>query len=89
MSYSLHETLNQIDPYVKLNDGVTIRTVQQVLFSAGPYDGTEYVMFSDPVGRLLIYEVGEFGSIVRPPVFIEEKRAPIRSKSRQTQTCMA
>jgi hypothetical protein len=89
MSYTLHETLRQIDPYVKLNDGASIRTVEQVLFAADPSDPTEYAMFVDSVGRLMIYQLNETGYVMRPPVFIEEKISINSQSNRKEKAHMA
>ncbi len=83
MSYSLHETLNRIDRYVKLNDGCSVRTVEQVLTAVGYDDSEEYAMFSDVDGRLLIYRLGDKGHPIRPAAFIEEKLPAAFSAARR------
>jgi hypothetical protein len=83
MAYTLYETLRQIDPFVKLNDGCTIRTVEQVLFTLDPGDSEEYALFSDREGRLLIYRVGSGGYPIRPAVFVEQKNTPAPAKKRK------
>ena len=53
MSLTLFETLSQIDPYVKLNDGTRITTVKKLLTCVDPSDPAEYVLTADAVGRFL------------------------------------
>ena len=73
MPYTLIETLRQIDPYVQLNDGVTVATVGCRLQTVDCRDLTEYALGVDSAGRLLIYELNLRGFPIRPPVLVEQK----------------
>jgi hypothetical protein len=86
MANTLYETLRLIDPYVKLNDGVSIRTVEQVLFALDPADPEEYALFSDHEGRLLIYRLAPGGHPLPPAAFIEEKVSATPLKKRRAKT---
>lgn len=73
MSYTLVETLLQIDPHVQLNDGHTVATVACRLMQIDPRDTGEYALDVDSMGRLLIYRLNFRGFPVRPAAFVEEK----------------
>ena len=78
MSLTLFETLNQIDPYVKLNDGTRIATVKKLLTCVDPSDPAEYVLTADAVGRFIIYRLDIHGRATSPPCYVEEKSGALR-----------
>lgn len=80
MPYTLHETLRQIDPFVHLNDGQTVATVEQRLMSVDPRDLTEYAIGVDFAGRLVIYRLNLRGYLISPAAFVEVK-PPDRPRS--------
>ncbi len=50
-----------------------VSTVSDILAQTSPFEQTEYVLFTDGVGRLMIYQLDSCGRIVSPPCFVEEK----------------
>ena len=73
MLFTLSEALRQIDPHVVLDDGVTARTVEQLLFSVDNASPLEYFIGKDSEGRLLIFEIDSRGFAVYPAAFVEKK----------------
>ena len=73
MPDTLAEVLRQIDPYVQLNDGHTVASVESRLKLLDPRDLTEYAIYADAEGRLLIYELDIRGYLKRPAVMVEQK----------------
>lgn len=78
MPFSLHEALQQIDPFVRLNDGRDVRTVEQLMFGTDGTDPAEYVLGVDENARLLIFRVGPRGFLESTPAFVEEKTRAFR-----------
>ena len=74
MPYTLFETLSQIDPYVQLDDGLSVATVRDRVASLEGFgEEDEYVMYVDAAGRLLIYKLDYRGRLIRPAAFVEHK----------------
>jgi hypothetical protein len=73
MLYTLFETLRQIDPYVQLNDGMSVASVRSRLMNVDPTDLTQYALRVDGMGRLLIYRLNLRGFPIQPAAFVEEK----------------
>ena len=77
MSFTLHETLSQMDRYVHLSDGSVVETVGHWLQMIDPADPTEYVLGVDNAGRFLVHRLDSTGHLVQPPDFIEARNTPI------------
>jgi hypothetical protein len=73
--FTLFDTLRQIDPFVQLNDGHTIQTVQARLREINPFDLPEFVIRVDGVGRLMVFRLDWRGCIIHPPILVEQKSA--------------
>jgi len=81
MSFTLYETLGQIDSFVNLSDGHLVRSVGQWLSVIDLADPTEYVLCVDSTGRFLIHRLDFAGYVVFPPAFVEEKQRADRFSS--------
>lgn len=79
MSYTLDETLRQIDRFVNLSDGHSVHRAGEWLAFVDLADPSEYILCVDSIGRLLIHRLDCAGYMIFPPAFVEEKQPDQKS----------
>ena len=82
MSFTLQETLEQIDPYRdplgRLSQPDRRTNGSTRLDQA---DTTEYIMTADSQGRLVIHQLDFAGYPIQPPVLVEQKKPAPKPRS--------